>query len=79
MKPKNIINEIQFIEELKERLKYYPPENYAPFVSKIINDSLELDYPEYYSFWPPHWLLHSIEANCAFYDSKYKEKITAMP
>lgn len=76
MKPKNIINEIQFIEELKERLKYYPPENYAPFVSKIINDSLELDYPEYYSFWPPHWLLHSIEANCAFYDSKYKEKIT---
>lgn len=57
----------RFLEELKSKLKGYPPFHYAVTVSGILDDTIKN--PNLMSYWPPHYLIHSIEANCAYHFS----------
>jgi len=62
-----------FYDELRKKLKKLPPRTYIPYCSKIMSqnsgDMKKL------SQMPPHNLIHSIEANCAYHRNCYTEEV----
>jgi len=65
---------LRFYGRVRNLVKRYPPHDYAPFVaSRILRFA---DHPEKWQSWPPHTLLHSIEANCSYYCRGYNETMT---
>ena len=64
----------RFLEILEGKLKGFSPGTYAPIVSSII-DSTFGDF-KMMSKWPPHYLVHSIEANCAYHRNYRDDELT---
>lgn len=62
-----------FFEILEGLLKSYSPSEYAPFVSALIDKCISN--PSLCAKWPPHYLIHSIEANCAYHRKVRNSKI----
>lgn len=59
--------------ELKKKLKRIPPQSYIPFCAKRLADCSRNLHE--FRKTPPHDLLHSIEANCAYYNDGYSDTI----
>jgi hypothetical protein len=60
----------RFYEELDRFLKRHRPDDYAPFAAERLWQTMaEMDEgdPRKFSQTPPHRILHSIEANCAYW------------
>jgi hypothetical protein len=77
-KLKSKIKAIRFYEELERLLKRYRPEKYGPILANMIYELL--DKPEQWRYYPLHFLIHSIEANCAYHrdyldDENFKNHI----
>jgi hypothetical protein len=65
---------VSFYSDLEKRLKRHPIKEYALYVSHRISkckNAVNLQ-----SQTPIHFLLNSIEANCAYYNDGYSESIT---
>ena len=60
---KNIVAE--FTRSLERRLRNLRPKEYLPFAASTLRLVLEND--DTWRRYPPHFILHSMEANCAFY------------
>ncbi|MWC28130.1 hypothetical protein [Paenibacillus sp. MMS18-CY102] len=63
-----------FRDQLESRLKRFPPWHYAPIVSNIINDVF-ID-RKHMGRYPLHFLIHSIQANCSFYNPNRNDILT---
>ena len=64
---------LQFYDGLEKRIKRYRPQVYAPFMARRLRECLTT--LNKFTQTPPHRILHSIEANCAFHRSGYDEPI----
>lgn len=64
----------RFREHLESMLKKFPPDQYAEVVSMKIRDSFQNH--RLMGRYPIHFLLHSIQANCAFYNTNRTEVLT---
>lgn len=64
---------MELYDALEKKLKRYPPQVYIPYCSQQITKSREN--PKFLSKLPPHNLIHSIEANCAYHKSGYSDPI----
>lgn len=63
-----------FLERLEGMLRGIPPTVYAPKVSAIMDIVLN-DREKLIAKYPPHYLIHSIEANCAYYRSYLNDEL----
>ncbi|MCM3271130.1 hypothetical protein [Paenibacillus elgii] len=63
-----------FFEQLGSMLKKFPPIHYAAIVSEILNEVFTKR--ELSVRYPPHFLLHSIQANCIYYNKNRKEELS---
>ena len=54
-----------FAANLERRLKNLRPRDYLPFAAATLRKVLERQ--EIWDTYPPHFILHSMEANCAFH------------
>jgi hypothetical protein len=65
----------EFYAGLCHRIRRYNPEEFGPAVARIIYNVL--DTPRMWRYYEPHYLVHAIEANCAYYQSLLTtEKVT---
>ncbi len=64
---------IRFYDALEKALKRYRPDVYIPCMAKELREA-GTD-AKRYRYTPPHAVLHSIEANCAFHRSGYDEPV----
>ena len=64
---------LQFYDSLEKRVKRYRPDVYAPYMARRLRECLTT--PNKFTQTPPHRILHSIEANCAYHRSGYDEHI----
>lgn len=64
----------RFRERLESLLKKFPPDQYAEVASMKIHDSFQNH--RLMGRYPIHFLLHSIQANCAFYNTNRTEVLT---
>ena len=67
------IRALNFQDKIEKLVKKFPPIEYATFVSSLIEKDLQ-DHKKS-PMYPPHFLLHSIEANCAYHREYLKERI----
>jgi len=58
-----------FENRLRQILKRYSPDSYGPTTANVLVDVL--DNLQSWKYFPPHHLVHSIEANCAYYAPAY--------
>ncbi|MFD0682523.1 MULTISPECIES: hypothetical protein [unclassified Paenibacillus] len=63
-----------FREQLEARLKQFPPWHYAKVVSNIINDVFKAR--QHMGRYPLHFLIHSIQANCSYYNTNRNDSLT---
>ena len=66
---------MSFYDELEKKLKRHPPNEYIPKITKRLY-ACSQDIAETHKT-PPHILLHSIEANCAYHKEAYDEVLDA--
>lgn len=59
------LRSLNFLADLEKLTKKYQPQKFAVFASTIINYVLEN--PKEMNRWPIHFILHAIEANCAYH------------
>lgn len=64
---------IDFYDALEKKLKRHPPQVYIPYVAEQLTRSREN--VKTLCKLPPHNMIHSIEANCAYYKSGYSDPI----
>lgn len=64
---------MQFYGDLTKRLKRHRPEIYIPHMSGLLKDP-NRNLKQYRDL-PPHWVLHSMEANCAYWKTGYDESV----
>ncbi|MBY3619532.1 hypothetical protein HGO21_08235 [Acinetobacter sp. CUI P1] len=64
----------RFRERLESMLKKFPPDQYAEIVSMKIHESFQNH--RLMGRYPIHFLLHSIQANCAFHNTNRTEVLT---
>jgi hypothetical protein len=65
------VSMVRFYDALEKSVKRYRPDAYIPYMTRLFQDTRTDQKRRYYL--PPHRVLHSIEANCAFYKSGYTE------
>lgn len=63
----------RFREVIEQRLKRLPPEDFLPLASMKLADASEHDHE--LTLWPPHLLLHAMEADCAYYRPVYHDPV----
>jgi hypothetical protein len=64
---------LELYEALERKLKRYRPQEYIHWMSKRLAESW--DNIEEFTKIPPHRILHSIEANCAYWKEGYDDKV----
>ncbi len=62
---------LQFYDVLEKCLKRYRPEAYTPYMARRLRECLTT--PKKLAQTPPHWILHSMEANCAYHRPGYDD------
>ncbi len=63
-----------FYDDLKKKLKRHHPRDYIIWMSRRLADSWSD--PEKFVQIPPHRIIHSIEANCAYWKEGYSDSVT---
>lgn len=63
---------MEFYDSLERKVKRHRPEIFIPYMANLFRESLENFYR---TKVPPHFILRSIEANCAFWKEGYDEQI----
>ena len=64
----------RFYAELARLLSGCEPREYGPAVASLMFDLVHKQ--DTWRFYPLHFLVHSIEANCAYYDGSHSRKVT---
>jgi len=65
---------LEFYDTIEKKVKRHRPEEYIPYCAQRLSE-FHRDVDKI-SKIPPHNLLHSIEANCAYYKSGYDDQVT---
>jgi hypothetical protein len=65
---------LELYDALERKLKRHAPRDYISYMSKRLSESW-LDDKKFVQM-PPHRIIHSIEANCAYWKKGYREPVT---
>lgn len=65
----------EFRREIERHLKRFSPSDYLPFATTLLNSVLQ-NPDKMMAKWPPHFIIHSMEANCAYHRGHRNEPVS---